>query len=504
MIGEPSAFMSYVRNDDDHDGGHITKFRERLEGEVRMQMGKRFPIFQDRNDISWGQQWKSVIHDALSSVRFLIPIVTPSFFESEACRFEFDTFLSREKLLGVPRLILPLYYVPCEQLEGDYPRGKDPIADVLKDRNWTDWREFRFRSFTDADVAATLARLAQTIRASIREIEPMIAAESAQQKRVAEVAKDTQQAPERQKVVEAVSSPFNDHYEIAEVTLNGKYDASHFQKIKKLDYYAFTRKFDEVVSAADLADEAELDRLYGYLTRISEERKDERRWLRGIDELNSIVAKLAAPLSLSVTILLDLSGSMRGRPISFVAVTAAEFIKALDRWGIRCELLGYTTRAWKGGQSREAWLAAGKPANPGRLNDLRHVIFKAFDESTSAALPNLGLLVREGLLKENIDGEALLWAYARLKAETTQRKHILVLSDGAPVDDSTISVNPGDFLERHLKSVLSWLAQQPVTISAIGIDHDISRYYPNSKVVKSSGRIGLPVLEELKQVLKQQ
>src|SRR6185437_475056 len=176
MAGEPSAFMSYVRNDDDHEGGRITNFRERLEGEVRMQTGKAFPIFQDRNDIAWGQQWKSAVTDALLSVRFLIPILTPSFFESDACRFELETFLQRENMLGVPRLILPVYYVPCDKLEQDYPKNRDSLADLLRERNWIDWREFRFQSLTSPEVAATLARLARTIKTSIREIEPMIAA----------------------------------------------------------------------------------------------------------------------------------------------------------------------------------------------------------------------------------------------------------------------------------------------------------------------------------------
>lgn len=479
MASEPSAFMSYVRSDDDHDDGRITKFRERLAGEVRMQTGKAFPIFQDRNDIAWGQQWKFVINHALSSVRFLIPIVTPSFFESDACRSEFETFLQRENMLGVPRLILPIYYVPCEQLEADYPKNADAIADVLRERNWTDWREFRFTPLAAPEVAATLAHLARTIKASIREIEPMIAAAKAPQKAAVEVL-----TPDvgPNKVVVAITAPSpNNRYEIKQVTLNGKFDKTLFEEVRSSsEYYVYTTKFDEVISARDLCEEDELLRLYGYLTTVSE------RELIGYDSkpltdaLTELVSKGLGPTSLSVTIALDLSGSLRGRPITIAATAAHQIARWLDRWGIRTEVLGYTTRAWKGGQSREAWLAGGKPANPGRLNDLRHVVFKSFDESAASALPNLGLMMREGLLKENIDGESLLWAYARLNAEQTDHKHLFVISDGAPVDDSTLSVNPGNLLENHLSSVVGWLAKQPVSLTAMGIGRDVSQYFPGS------------------------
>jgi len=477
MASEPSAFLSYVRSDDDHDGGRITKFRERLEGEVRMQSGKAFPIFQDRNDIAWGQQWKSVIKDALSSVRFLIPIVTPSFFESDACRSEFETFVQRENMLGVPRLILPVYYVPCEQLSDGYPKGRDAVADVLRERNWTDWREFRFIPITEPKVGATLAHLARTIQTSIREIEPMIAAARAPQKPVPDVlTRDVQPHKEREEIAPSLKN----RYEIREITLNGRFDKARYAEVRSSEYYVYTTKFDEVIGARDLADEDELLRLYGYLTKISDREQIGGRSKPLTDALTKLAAEGMGPKSLSVTILLDLSGSERGLPITIAAMGVHHVTRWLDRWGIRTEILGYTTRAWKGGQSREAWLADGKPANPGRLNDLRHVVFKSFNENAAAALPNLGLMMREGLLKENIDGESLLWAYARLSAEETDRKHLFVFSDGAPDDDSTLSVNPGNFLEKHLASVVDWLAQQPVTLTAVGIGHDVSRYFPGS------------------------
>jgi cobaltochelatase CobT len=167
---QPIAFLSYVRSDDDHDNGQITAFRKRLEGEVRMQTGSPFAIFQDRNDISWGQQWEERINKSLSDVTFLIPIISPSFFRSPACRSEFNIFSRKEKLLGLNRLILPLYYVACEQFTESYEVGSDEIADVLRTRNWTDWRQFRFKQFNEENVAAALAEMAATVKASIVEL----------------------------------------------------------------------------------------------------------------------------------------------------------------------------------------------------------------------------------------------------------------------------------------------------------------------------------------------
>ncbi len=170
----PLAFLSYVRSDDEHDGGRISTFRERLEGEVRMHRGRAFPIFQDRNDIAWGQHWESRIRQSISDVTFFIPIVTPSFFRSPACRHEFEAFLLKETTLGVNRLILPVYYLTSEQMSNDYPVGLDSIADVIRGRQWTDWRRFRFKPHSDEGVAEALSLLAETIRESIDELESII------------------------------------------------------------------------------------------------------------------------------------------------------------------------------------------------------------------------------------------------------------------------------------------------------------------------------------------
>ncbi|MDP1908047.1 MAG: cobaltochelatase subunit CobT, partial [Hyphomicrobium sp.] len=255
------------------------------------------------------------------------------------------------------------------------------------------------------------------------------------------------------------------------------------------DYRAFTMKFDETIAAEDLCEPEELDRLRGYLdkqlsslqgvvSRLANRlqrrlmAQQSRSWEFDLEEgmldparLTRVIMDPMHALSFKaekdtefrdtvVTLLLDNSGSMRGRPITVAATCADILARTLERCGVKVEILGFTTRAWKGGQSREHWLTAGKPANPGRLNDLRHIVYKAADAPWRRSRKNLGLMMREGLLKENIDGEALDWAHKRLLARTEQRKILMMISDGAPVDDSTLSVNPGNYLERHLRWVI--------------------------------------------------
>ena len=205
-----------------------------------------------------------------------------------------------------------------------------------------------------------------------------------------------------------------------------------------------------------------------------------------------------------VTLLLDNSGSMRGRPITVAATCADILARTLERCGVKVEILGFTTRAWKGGQSREAWLAAGKPANPGRLNDLRHIIYKAADAPWRRARKNLGLMMREGLLKENIDGEALDWAHKRLLARTEQRRILMMISDGAPVDDSTLSVNPGNYLERHLRWVIEEIEQRsPVELIAIGIGHDVTRYYRRAVTIVDAEELGGAMTDKLAELFEE-
>jgi cobaltochelatase CobT len=196
--------------------------------------------------------------------------------------------------------------------------------------------------------------------------------------------------------------------------------------------------------------------------------------------------------------LIDNSGSMRGRPISIAAISADIMARTLERVGVKVEILGFTTRAWKGGQSREAWLADGKPAQPGRLNDLRHIIYKRADEPYRRARRNLGLMMREGLLKENIDGEALLWAHQRLMTRPEERRILMVISDGAPVDDSTASANSGTYLEKHLRQVIGWIeSRSPVELVAVGIGHDVTRYYERAVTIMDVEQLGGAMIEQL-------
>ena len=199
-----------------------------------------------------------------------------------------------------------------------------------------------------------------------------------------------------------------------------------------------------------------------------------------------------------VTLLIDNSGSMRGRPISIAAICADIMARTLERCGVKTEILGFTTRAWKGGQSREKWLAQGRPATPGRLNDLRHIVYKRADEPWRHARRNLGLMMREGLLKENIDGEALLWAHNRMIGRSEERKILMVISDGAPVDDSTLSVNSGSYLEKHLRQVIGWIeGKSPVELVAIGIGHDVTRYYAKAVTIMDAEQLGGTMVEQL-------
>jgi len=298
-------------------------------------------------------------------------------------------------------------------------------------------------------------------------------------------------------------------------------------------YKVFTNVFDEEADAADLCDPDELARLrqqldqqlsslQGVVSRLAHrlQRKlmaqQQRSWAfdqeEGIVDAARLARVVANPtLSLSykterqaefrdtvVTLLIDNSGSMRGRPISVAAMCGDILARTLERCGVKTEVLGFTTRAWKGGQSRERWVAAGRPPDPGRLNDLRHIIYKDADTPLRRARNNLGLMLREGLLKENIDGEALLWAWKRLRRRPEHRRILMVISDGAPVDDSTFSTNPSSYLEDHLRSVIARIEASPETeLLAIGIGHDVTRYYRNSVTLTNAEELGGTMIKQL-------
>jgi cobaltochelatase CobT len=305
------------------------------------------------------------------------------------------------------------------------------------------------------------------------------------------------------------------------------------------DYRAFTQKFDEVVHAEDLCDPDELSRLRAYLdkqlahlqgvvgrlaNRLQRRllAQQNRAWEFDLEEgmldparLPRVVIDPYQPLSFKqekdtnfrdtvVTLLLDNSGSMRGRPITVAATCADILARTLERCGVKVEILGFTTRAWKGGQSRETWLQSGKPPNPGRLNDLRHIVYKPADAPWRRARKNLGLMMREGLLKENIDGEALDWAHKRLLGRPEQRRILMVISDGAPVDDSTLSVNPGNYLERHLRYVIEDIeTRSPVELIAIGIGHDVTRYYRRAVTIVDAEELGGVMTEKLAELFEE-
>lgn len=308
---------------------------------------------------------------------------------------------------------------------------------------------------------------------------------------------------------------------------------------RDFDYHAYTPAFDEIVAAEDLCDAEELTRLRGYLdqqlvhlqgavTKLANRlqrrllAQQNRAWDFDQEEgqldaarLGRVVTNPMHALSYKVeretkfrdtvvTLLIDNSGSMRGRPISIAAICADILARTLERCAVKTEILGFTTRAWKGGSSREKWLADGRPAKPGRLNDLRHIIYKQADAPWRRARKNLGLMMREGLLKENIDGEALLWAHNRLLGRSEDRRILMVISDGAPVDDSTLSVNTGNYLERHLRQVIGWIeGRSGVELIAVGIGHDVTRYYKRAVTIMDAEQLGGTLVEQLAQLFEE-
>lgn len=303
-----------------------------------------------------------------------------------------------------------------------------------------------------------------------------------------------------------------------------------------IGYRAFTRAFDEEVEAEDLCDPDELARLrqqldqqlqhlQGVVSRLANRlqrrlmAQQTRAWEFDLEEgmldagrLARVVVNPMQSLSYKrerdtefrdtvVSLLIDNSGSMRGRPITVAAMCGDILARTLERCAVKVEILGFTTRAWKGGQSRERWVHEGKPRNPGRLNDLRHIVYKSADAPWRRSRRNLGLMLREGLLKENIDGEALLWAYRRLLARPEHRRILMVISDGAPVDDSTLSVNPGNYLERHLREVIRDIeSRNYVELIAIGIGHDVTRYYRRAVTIVDAEELGGTMMKKLSEL----
>lgn len=298
-------------------------------------------------------------------------------------------------------------------------------------------------------------------------------------------------------------------------------------------YQPFTTAFDEVIAADELCDAEELARLrlqldkqllhlQGVISRLANRlqrrlmARQQRTWEFDLEEglldtarLDRVVINPTAPLSYKiekdtefrdtvVSLLIDNSGSMRGRPITIAAIAADILARTLERCAVKVEILGFTTRQWKGGEARQRWIGTGKPPGPGRLNDLRHIVYKGADAPWRRTRKNLGLMLREGLLKENIDGEALLWAYQRLATRPEERRILMVISDGAPVDDSTLSVNAGNYLERHLREVIGLIeAKSDIEVAAIGIGHDVTRYYQRAVTIVDAEQLGGTMMDQL-------
>lgn len=304
-------------------------------------------------------------------------------------------------------------------------------------------------------------------------------------------------------------------------------------------YTIYTTAYDEIVDAADLAEPEELERLRALLdqqlaslhsltaklaNRLQRRlmARQQRSWQFDMEEgyldparLARAVANPNIPLVYKqeretqfrdtvVAILIDNSGSMRGRPIAIAAICTDVLARTLERCGVKCEILGFTTRAWKGGKARDLWIQNGRPPHPGRLNDLRHIIYKGADAPWRRARKNLGLMLKEGLLKENIDGEALAWAYNRLAQRPEQRKILMVISDGAPVDDSTLSVNPSNILEQDLRSVITWVEDHSeVELTAIGIGHDVTRYYKKALTIADADELATALIGKLDELFEE-
>lgn len=486
-----AAFLSYVHSDDDHDRGRISKLRERLEGEVRMHMGEPFKIFQDRNDLEWGQNWQSRISDTLNAASFLIPVVTPSFFRSPACRDEFYAFSNREQVLGLNGLILPIYYLDSDEIEN---RDGGDIAEILKSRQWSDWRSLRFHDIIGPEVSAHLAKQALMIKRAMKEMNSFLSDISSSE--IDEIIEQRQQEYSTSFKIGGSSLPC---LENVDGSLGDHESSSDFIEADDSDYSVFTSEFDEEIKVGKIInpiDVAELGKI-----SIKSSQKLRVKHGRQLRDLLSPLSKVIGS-DTALLILADNSGSLRGEPVSKLAAWSTVVLELLEGLGVSTAFVGFTTRSWKGGQSREKWLSEGRPPLPGRLADIRYIRYKDFDETVVESVHQLGAMLKEGLLKENIDGEAVLWAREKIQKINRKNKIILVLSDGAPVDDSTLSVNPEDFLDRHLKHVVKIMDNDPVRLLAVGIDHDVSRYYGKNSIMAKQDNIGLKTLELLAEAME--
>lgn len=458
-----------------------------------MQTGREFKIFQDKNDIKWGQNWKERLDKELFNVTFLIPIVTPSYFRSNACRDEFDKFAIREKQLGKKTLILPIYYLEADELSTKAQVDDNGIAQILSERNWSDWRALRFKALQDVEVERAIEEMARTIKQSMKTLEGEIMEANSH--------REEARAPLQQPTTVVDLSKFSPDVPEARQIL---VDKRRLGASVRSTYYAYTKEFDEIVQAEALLDTASTDQKGAEFRRLL------RRLKSGNEELilqsREHFQKLNAPQPLAVIFLVDNSGSLRERDrIPFVAAWLQIISDVLEQGMVPHEILGFTTISWKGGRPFQLWKTDGKPPAPGRLNELRHIVYKSFTQKNIEVLANLELMASGRLLKENIDGEALLWAYDRAKDFGAPRTIIIMISDGAPVDDATLFANEPSILEKHLIQTVYWLSQMPdISLVSLGIGHETQRYYDNAVVSKDAKSAGIDLLQALPKWLTQQ
>jgi cobaltochelatase CobT len=465
---QPAAFLSYVHSDDDHDRGRISLLRQRLEGEIRMHTGMPFQIFQDRNDLAWGQNWSQRIEKSLYEVTFLIPIITPSYFNSHACRNEYNIFEQREKSLGTNQLILPIYYLSSDVIETQ--DDSDDMGISLRKRQYSDWRGLRFHPLEGPEAAKKLAEQANMVRAHIALLQEIFEASNHE---LHASQNDKENIQSTTSIYPALK--ISDDLEMIVGSLDTEEPES---------YKIYTHEFDEIINASEFIASSDATTLLDQLTTTASLLKSQHH--KSIEKFMTDITTITSLESIAVQILIDNSGSLRGKPILYLSSWILIIVEILEWVGVQCSAVGFTTRAWKGGQSREKWLKDGRPSNPGRLNDLRYIKYKDYDETVMSSVQNISAMLKEGILKENIDGEALQFGQHLVKERKAKKRIIIIFSDGAPVDDSTLSVNNDRILEDHLRSVISEIENSNTMLIAVGVDHNVTRYYGingiNSKI----------------------
>ena len=358
---------------------------------------------------------------------------------------------------------------------------------MLKTRNWADWRDFRFKELTSPELREQIALLATSIKSTIQTLEAVLAAAQ----RTVSTAESVQQIatlPPSPPV-----PPYRPEVPAIRISPGMLFNKATYNEVIKDLYYAYTTAYDEVIIPSEIVQPTEAMELHS--TFLKHLRHEVVRAESEISIRSRAIGEASKNQKLAIMFLIDNSGSMRGTKILGAACWISIISSILSQLNIPTEVAGFTTRAWKGGNSRELWIRDGKPARPGRLNDVRYIIYKSFEQTQREADTNFGLMLRDGLLKENIDGEALLWGYSRLLTRSEKRKILIMISDGAPVDDSTLSVNQGNFLDVHCRATINRIRSEPnIELYGVGIELDVSRYYGAGSPTLSAQSVGPDLL----------